>query len=340
MSDRIDFVVSWVDGSDPAWVSEKNKYLGRENTNSIDVRNCRFRDWDNLKYLFRGIEKYASWVNHIYVITPNQVPRWLDRNNPKVTVINQDDLFEDKSLLPTFNNCAVELLLHRIPGLAEQFVYFNDDMFILSKTVPSDFFKNGLPRNTIAFCPAMAKFSAEGKGIFGIVAANTRIVGLHFKKDEILKKNWKKYFDLRNGREIIKTLCCLPFSGLTGFNDMHCAYSYLKSTYEEVWEEEPDALNAALRERFRGEYSLNHYVMRYWQMAKGTVSIRNRNFSKMFEIHKLGDEKKAVECIIAGNPKMICINDDIDDDFESERIIHSINSAFQQAFPKKSSFEI
>ena len=34
----IDFVVTWVDGNDP---------------------NVRFRDWDNMQYWFRAVEKFA-----------------------------------------------------------------------------------------------------------------------------------------------------------------------------------------------------------------------------------------------------------------------------------------
>ncbi len=336
---KIDFVITWVDGSDPAWAAEKNKRLRNADADKVDVRKRRFRDWDNLVYLFRGIAKYAPWVNHVYIITPKQCPGWLNVNNPRVTVIDQDDLFDDKSCLPTFNNCAVELLFHKIPGLSEQFVYFNDDMFILRETHPSDFFRNGLPCYTIAFSPAIAEFSPEGKGIFGIVAANTRLVGLHYKKGDIIRQNWKKYFDPRNGREIIKTICCLPFSGLVGFNDMHTAYSYLRSTYEEVWEKEHDALAAAVKETFRGDYSLCHYVMRYWQMAKGTVAIRSRNFSTMCEIEKLGDETKAVNCILKGKPKMICMNDNVDDDEEFKQIVDNVNKAFQIRFPEKCEFE-
>ena len=235
MSDKIDFVISWVDGNDPEWREKKNKALGITDERKVDARNRRFRDWDNLIYLFRGISKYTPWVNHIYLVTPGQCPKWLNTNNPKITVVNQDDLFEDKSVLPTFNNCAVELMLHKIPGLSEQFVYMNDDMFILAPTPETDFFRNGLPCATISFSPALASFSEEGKGIYGIVTANTKIVAKHFKKREVLKANWKKYFDPRNGREIIKTLCCLPFGALVGFGDnMHIAYSFLKSTYEEV----------------------------------------------------------------------------------------------------------
>lgn len=335
----IDFVITWVDGNDKEWQKKKQEALGVVNQRKTDSRPRRYRDWNNLVYLFRGIANYAPWVNHVFIVTPGQCPSWINIDNPKISIINQDDLFDDKTVLPTFNNCAVELLLHKIPGLSEQFVYLNDDMFFLKKTMPKDFFKNGLPCVTAAFCPALAEYSEDGKGVYGIVTMNTRIVAKHFKKKDIIKYNWKKYFDPRNGREIIKTICCLPFSALTSFNDMHTAYSFLKSTFIEVWEAEGEELNESCKERFRGEFSLCHYAMRYWQMAKGTFAVRRRSFSRFFDIHKKGDEKPVIKSILKGTPNMVCINDNIDDDEEFDEIVSEINEAFKKKFPQKCEFE-
>ena len=339
MSERIDFIISWVDGNDPEWQEKKNKALGRTNEKKVDARNRRFRDWDNLVYLFRGISKYTPWVNHIYLVTPGQCPKWLNTANSRVTLVNQDDLFEDKSLLPTFNNCAVELLMYRIPGLSDKFVYFNDDFFILRPTPETDFFRDGLPCITPAFRPTIAEFTDDGKGVYGIDVMNTRLVGKHFKKKDIVKKHWKKYFDPRNGKEIIKTACCMPFFGLVGFNEMHTAYSYLKSTFEEVWAAEHDELAESCKIRFRGEFSMNHHAMRYWQMAKGTISVRRRSFSQMCDLHKKGDEKLAVRCIQQGKPNMICINDNVENDDDFATIVARVNAAFEQRFPEKCEFE-
>src|SRR5690625_7827185 len=47
--------------------------------------------------------------------------------------------------LPTFSARPIELNIHRIPDLAERFVYFNDDMFIINKIRPEYFFQHDLP---------------------------------------------------------------------------------------------------------------------------------------------------------------------------------------------------
>ena len=121
---------------------------------------------------------------------------------------------------------------------------------------------------------------------------------------------------------------------------MHIAYSFLKKTYCEVWETEPSALMETCKSKFRGDYSLYHGVMRYWQMASGNYEIRPRKFSKMFDICGMGDEKGAIQCIRVGKPTMICINDNIEDDEEFKRISACVNSAFKERFPDKSEFEI
>ena len=62
---KIDFVIAWVDGNDPDWQVERKRYA---NDSKGDNRNIRFRDWNNLHYWFRSIEKCTPWVNKIYFI--------------------------------------------------------------------------------------------------------------------------------------------------------------------------------------------------------------------------------------------------------------------------------
>ena len=88
--DKIDFVLPWVDGSDSAWIKQRNEYLGIKNDQTQD---SRFRDWENLQYWFRGVEKFAPWVNHIYFVTWGHIPSWLNTDHPKLTVENTRIIF-------------------------------------------------------------------------------------------------------------------------------------------------------------------------------------------------------------------------------------------------------
>ena len=335
----IDFVLTWLDDNDPEWIEKRNSALEKVDKGTVDTRKMRTRDWCTLPYFFRGVAKYAPWVNHIYVVTPNQCPIWLNTDHPKITIVDQDTLFDDKSAIPTFNNCAIELLMHKIPGLSEQFVYFNDDMLILSDVSEKDFFRDGLPCITAAISPILPYYDQDGKGTYGIDVSNFSIVAKHFCKKDVMRNGWKKYFDPRNGKELIRTLLCMPFKALPGFNEMHIAYSYLKKTFEEVWVTEPKALSESCRKRFRSDFCLNHHTMRYWQMAKGEFSVRRRSLSRFFIISKNGDETAPIRCIKSGRPKMICINDDIADVDAFEKIAKRVSGALEERFPEKCEFE-
>ena len=126
----IDFVITWVDGNDPKWQEEKDKTLIAQGLGvHIDGRKERYRDWDNLQYWFRGVEKYAPWVRKIHFVTWGHMPEWLNVDHPKLHIVKHED-FIPKEFLPTFNSHTIEWNFHRIEGLSEHFLYFNDDMFL------------------------------------------------------------------------------------------------------------------------------------------------------------------------------------------------------------------
>ena len=112
IEEKIDIVILWVDGEDKEWQKEKEKYMNLRG----DAGKNRFRDCDNLQYLFRGIDKFAPWVNKIFFITWGHLPKWLDVNNEKIRVIKHED-YIPKEYLPTFNSNVIELNLHRIEEL-------------------------------------------------------------------------------------------------------------------------------------------------------------------------------------------------------------------------------
>src|SRR5690554_4129292 len=100
---KIDFVITWVDGSDPIWQKEKQQYFPDDITDGQ-----RFRDWDNLKYWFRAVEKFAPWVNKIHFITWGHTPKFLNLDHPKLNIVNHKDYLKPE-YLPTYNSNAIEL---------------------------------------------------------------------------------------------------------------------------------------------------------------------------------------------------------------------------------------
>lgn len=142
-SDPIDFVVTWVDSADPEWRADLERFSPKQETSSNNP--ARFRDLGTLKYVFRGIEKFAPWVNKVHLITAGHVPSWLNKNNQKLNLLTHRDIFLDKSHLPIFNSSAIEMNFLGIKELTERFVIFNDDTLILKPIDRETFFKNDLP---------------------------------------------------------------------------------------------------------------------------------------------------------------------------------------------------
>ncbi|MFI6072886.1 stealth family protein [Actinoplanes sp. NPDC051343] len=143
----IDVVYTWVDGNDPAWRERKARAL-RENgwvtgVSEQTANDSRYASRDELCYSMRALHAFAPWVRHVFLVTDGQVPAWLDTSNPRVTVVPHKEIFGDSGRLPTFNSQAIESRLHRIPGLAEHFLYLNDDVFLGRPVAPEMFFTPG-----------------------------------------------------------------------------------------------------------------------------------------------------------------------------------------------------
>lgn len=142
VDEPIDAVWTWVDDSDPRWRERRNRAkaaLGGEVVDGGD-EDARFRDRDELRYSMRSVAMYAPWIRHHYLVTDDQVPSWLDTESPDITVVSHRDIFTDPAALPTFNSHSIGSQLHHIEGLAEQFLVFNDDVFLGRPMEPRDFF--------------------------------------------------------------------------------------------------------------------------------------------------------------------------------------------------------
>ncbi|MEV1330587.1 stealth conserved region 3 domain-containing protein [Micromonospora costi] len=142
----IDLVYTWVDGTDPDWLRRRAEVTGMP-YHAESASAARFLSRDELRYSLRSVHLFAPWVRHIYLVTDDQVPPWLDQSAPGLRVVSHREIFADPSVLPTYNSHAIESQLHHIDGLAEHFLYFNDDVFLGTDVVPRDFFlANGISR--------------------------------------------------------------------------------------------------------------------------------------------------------------------------------------------------
>lgn len=324
--DGIDFVIPWVDGSDPEWQASYKAYSSLEDRR-FNYNGERYRDWGLLRYWFRGVEKYAPWVRTIHFVTCGQVPDWLNLNHPKLHFVRHSDYIPPE-YLPTFSSHPIELNFHRIPGLAKHFVYFNDDMFLSAPVQPSDFFKNGIPRDF-----AIRGFVALGTT--GQVNMNdVNLINAHFNFQKSYKENIGKWYSLKYGLQVLRNLYFSPYKDFTGTHLYHLASSFLKSTYFEAWEACEKELAETCRHRFRNRADVNQWLFNYWQIVSGNFFPQDRRFGRYFTM----DQTDGYEYVLKKrSAKIICLNDVGLSDFKilQPRVL----AIFRRAFPKRSSFE-
>ena len=144
----IDMVYLWCDGSDPKFKAKRQSMMKKMGKMTGDVKQNigkeRTMNNDELKYSLRSLEKYANWIRNIYIVTDEQVPDWLNTNNPRIHIVDNKDIIPSQ-FLPTFNSNVIEFGLHNIKGLSEHFLYGNDDMMFGNPVDPEDFFRDGKP---------------------------------------------------------------------------------------------------------------------------------------------------------------------------------------------------
>jgi hypothetical protein len=180
----IDVVYTWVDGSDPEWQARKARALGDNDwlaeVNVQAANSSRFQSRDELRYSLRSLHCFAPWVRHVFLVTDDQVPAWLDTEHERVTVVSHREIFGDTGRLPTFNSQAIESRLHRIPGLSEHFLYLNDDVFFGHPVTPDLFFTPGgltrfFPSNAVVdsapIDPGDAPVNSAGKNNRALIKA-------------------------------------------------------------------------------------------------------------------------------------------------------------------------
>lgn len=332
MKKEIDFVITWVDENDPKWRREFDYYSAKENR-YINTDACRYRDWDTLRYWFRGVEKFAPWVNKVFFVTYGHLPEWLDLSNPKLVIVSHED-FIPTEYLPTFSSDSIEFFFHKIKGLSEQFVYFNDDMFLLNAVSPERFFKNGFP------CDIGGLSSIAIKGMFGCsVYLALDLIRENFKKKEAVSQNRNKWYSMAYPRLSLHNLLQFRQTMFTGFINHHQPQGYLRKTYDAVWEHCEKDLHRTCSNKFRTYGNVAPWLVRYWQLASGNFSPYNVfKDGKCFHLQEKNIQE-SIDCISRQQKIMVCLND-------CEKVLNykdyqqKIVGAFERILPNKCSFEL
>ncbi|MFC4292670.1 stealth family protein [Sphingorhabdus arenilitoris] len=142
----IDAVITWVDGDDPALRAKREHHLAHA-TAPLHGNGTNPHRWicsDELNFCLRSIANNAPWVRRVWIVTDNQIPQYAPLPPAfaaKIAVVDHREIFAGyEDALPTFNSLSIETMLWRIPGLADHFLYFNDDVFLTAPVEPADFF--------------------------------------------------------------------------------------------------------------------------------------------------------------------------------------------------------
>lgn len=182
----VDIVITWVNGSDPHHIEKREKELKKSGkVANIAQKARRFSDNGEIYFCLKSIANHMPWVNKVYIVTDNQTPECVAEQHPelqcilnKIQIVDHSIIYADyEHLLPVFNSLALETFLWRIPGLAENFIYFNDDVFLCNRIKEDTFFKlnkvqlrgefTQWEHPKLSFHAANNRFSAELLGYTG-----------------------------------------------------------------------------------------------------------------------------------------------------------------------------
>lgn len=326
--EKIDLVYCWCDGNEPAFMDRKNHYLSLEKRDmDMDcIGELRFWDNNELLYSLRSIEKNLPWIHHIYIVTDRQVPSWLNTDNPKITVVDHKDIMP-RELIPTFAATTIERYIVNIEGLAEKFLYSNDDLFINKPLTPEFFFSGDRPKVYLKYFERFHTISdmADFEKKYTHVATwmQTNLNG------------WKLLYDQYGRHEFYVTA--------------HTVDAYTKTLYREVLHKYAEAFAQADKERFRSARCISRSIfgLDIYYSGQGDAEILGQpgfwekhihhDKHKEWKIYCGSENEKTRQYILKLEPDIFCVNADIKCDLQDKK---DMQAFYQQLFPIPSQFEM
>ena len=262
----MDAVITYVDGNDPVWRKSFAQAVG------VPAIEKRYRDWGTLVYLVRGIRRYMPFIRKIFLVVSgeSQVPSWVSGSDVRVFLHSE---IIPQRFLPVFNSTAIEMFLHRIPGLDEQFVYFNDDMFPVRHTREEEFYVEG--KSVIGFRKHLFPF--------GLYKQQTRNADLLARK----------------------ALGMAP--GPLFVRPQHTCSPMQKSACEEVYARIGDELDASISP-LREKYNVNQYVFLDY-LYYGGRTVKDAAISNLHLSLAVKSADQVCDAILNPRTSFVCIND-------------------------------
>lgn len=301
----IDLVYLWVDGSDPKWLKNKERFLDRK----INLVG-RYQNNQELKYSLRSVEKHLPWIRKIFIVTDNQIPSFLNVNHSKIHIIHHSEIIP-KKYLPSFNSSVIEHFIYKIPELSEHFLFSNDDMFVNADLEQSFFFRNEIPVMRMLYDPLI-------------------------KKKLVLKRFFKKKINTyRLAIENAYNLFYDRFGVFYSVKEHHNIHAFLKSDYKYVIEDIfGNDLKSMYFNRFRHKSDIHRILVNYYGIhnKRGILKNSDRKESCRIRVHKTNYQRY----IDKYNPKLFCLNDS---EHATDKDRAHVEPFLKKLFPEKASFE-
>ena len=327
----IDMILPWVDGNDPDWREERNKY-----DSEYAISDVRYQSWDNLQYVFRGVEKYMPWIHKVFLVTWGHIPEWLNTSCDKLAVVKHSDYIPEK-YLPTFNSNVIEMNYFRIRDLSENYILFNDDLFPVQPIPEEYYFRDGLPCEEAVETHFILK-AEKGMDLQMNYACvnNMVLINRHFDKREVIRENHSKWFDPVYGKRLEQNKNLQFRHNFESFVYPHEAMPMKKSVLAKIWEKEPEVLDKASQNRFRSYSDITQRLVTIWQICSGEF-VPHKYQGRLFLIDK-NNFKEAADAIRNQAYPIISLNESNTEDFET--IKKEIRRALEEILPEKSGFEL
>jgi hypothetical protein len=311
----IDIVYTWVNDQDPKWQERKQSHL--PGSLSSDDRASRahhlerYKNRDELRYSLRSVEAFAPWVRRIFIVTDDQTPEWLNAGHPKIAVVDHREIFSEKHALPSFNSSGIETQLHHIDGLAEHFLYFNDDFFLGQLCSPTDFFlANGLQKF----------FTSEQR-------ANEN--DIDDRREEYLVADANAIALLKQDLGIVCRTTML-----------HVPYPSRRTVLSELEARYQQAFKASAAERFRSIRDLRPIAYMQYAFAFGTGrAVPGQITHRYIALWKPIFDQQLDQVAESRAYKTFCINDVGVSPDRAVLVDHAVANFLERYFPLKSSFE-
>ncbi|MFG6445133.1 stealth conserved region 3 domain-containing protein [Microbacterium sp. P06] len=307
----VDMVFSWVDGTDSEFQRQRAASMQGYVVGDGDDAPARYRQIDELRYALRSVHMFAPWVRRIFIVTDSPRPAWL-AEHPDVTIVRSEEFFADPSTLPTHNSHAVEAQLHRIEGLAEHFLYSNDDMFFGRPVTPELFF--------------------SGSGVSRFVESGVRIGAGGSSPDRSGHDN-----ALRVNRALLQE----RFGRVITHDLEHSAVPMRRSVAAELEQTFADDYARTAGSRFRSstDVSVTNSLYHYYALFTGRAVVTTEPRIRYIQTTQLDSLRRMERLIERRDTDMFCLNDGSEPEIPEEMRVKALRSCLERYFPVRAPWE-